>query len=108
MADSLYSVFEIQNQRPERTLFDEATGFFLRSPQVVMTSGPLANVRRNMEASEIDLNNELAALRARRQRALLSGNTALAQRLADEIAQRQIEYVNEIAPILDALRSINQ
>ena len=108
VADSLYSVFEIQNQRPERTLFDEATGFFLRSPQVVMTSGPLANVRRNMEASEIDLNNELAALRARRQRALLSGNTALAQRLTDEIAERQIEYANEIVPILDAIRSINQ
>lgn len=107
VADSIYSVYEIQNRRAERTLFDQATGMLLRSPQVVLTGGPLANVRRNMEAAERELNTELASLRARLMNAQLTGRTSLANRLRREIAERQLEFANEVAPILNAIRGVN-
>lgn len=104
LADSIYSLWEIENQRAERRFWDDAVSSALRSPQVIMTEGPLANIQKNITRMQFEMGEEIRALEQRRDRALLRGATTRAQRIQVEIDQIKRRYQEQLAPMIQAVQ----
>lgn len=105
LADSIYNLWEVENRRADRRLWDQAVAATVRSPHVVTTSGYLANYRKNLAASQFALGEELQVLREKRDRALLRGANHLARRLQDRIGRRREEWEREMRPVIEAVQA---
>lgn len=102
LAKSIYSFQERETKKADRRLADQVLSTFLRSPQVVTMSGPLANVRKEADRLRIRKNTELSAIKQRFSRAQAAGNT----RKAEAIRQEYLERAQEFAELQDALATL--
>lgn len=105
LADSIYSLWEYENRRAERTVWDQVVAATIRSPQVITTSGPLANYRKNLESSEYELSQTISTLQERAERAMMRGDYDLARRLQERIVRERREWMERMRPMLEAVRA---
>lgn len=108
LADSIYNVWEVENKRAQRTLWDQVVASTARSPQVITLEGPLANIRKNIAASQFELEEETRTLSNRRDRALMRGNRQLAETLQRRIDRKRREWAMRLRPALEAVREGTQ
>lgn len=104
LAQTLYSFQEREKGRAQRQVADEVLSAFLRSPQVITTSGPLSNVRKNAASLRIRRDRELREVRKRIQRAAYSGEQTKVERLTLELQEREREYA-ELVEVLAAMHT---
>ena len=92
LADTLYTFQERETGKAKRRLADELFSTFLRSPQIVTESGPLASVRKEAERLKARRSSELNSIKQRYSKAASAGNTAKAERIKAEYQARAQEF----------------
>ena len=92
LANSLYTYSEIATRKASRRVADQVIADVLRSPQITTMSGPLASVQKEMNRIKVERSREVSSLKKRYQRAVATGQTSKARKLAAEIATREAEF----------------
>jgi hypothetical protein len=91
-ADTLYSFQERERGKAQKRIADEVLSTLVRSPQVVTTSGPLSNWRKQANSLRIKRDNEMRGLEKELRSALSKGNSIRAAKIREEIAKVAKEY----------------
>jgi hypothetical protein len=91
-ADTLYSFQERERGKAQKRIADEVLSTLVRSPQVVTTSGPLSNWRKQANSLRIKRDNEMRGLEKELRAALSKGNGMRAAKIREEMARRREEY----------------
>ena len=92
VGNTIYSLNELQRLKPDKSTMDELMGATVRSVQPIQTSGPLANIRKEYASAQFGLRDELMSLQNKLERASLAGNTARAQKIAQQIASKKKDF----------------
>lgn len=108
LRDSLYSLNELERRRADRGFVGELIATFLRSPQTLSSSGPLASIQRTYGAAEREFNMYRAGITEEVRRAAAAGDHVAVRAYQDEFAQRAKEFRERWNPVLTILREANE